>query len=490
MIELSGRRVVPGFNDAHVHFSTGGFSLESVQLRDARSEEEFRERIRRFAATRPKGEWILRGEWDPEGWRPAGAPTRATIDDVTPDNPVFISRTDAHTMLANTLAMRLAGVDRDTTEPSGGVVERDVNGAPNGIFKDAANSLIARAVPRPTLGEVVAAVDAAQRHAARHGITSVQDMGILSGDAEDRANLFRAYQRLLRGGRLRVRVSLHFPLSSWRDLARLGISAGFGSSKLQIGALKAFADGSLGSRTARFVEAYSDDPHSRGLWNEGFDSDRLFDEMLQADEAGLQLAIHAIGDHANGRVLDLYERLVKENGARDRRLRIEHAQHVLLSDVSRFAALGVIASVQPYHCIDDGRWAEQRIGPARSRSAFGFGSLAGAGAVLALGSDWFVGPIDPLKAIFAAVTRRTLDGEHPGGWNPDQKLTVTQAVHAYTTGSAYASYQEHVKGSLEAGKVADLAVLSDDIFRIEPAAIRDVAVEMTIFDGNVVYERQ
>lgn len=492
VIDCRGRRVVPGFNDAHVHFFVGGDALAGVDLKDAGSPAELRDRLEAFVRSRPEGEWILNGSWDHEAWTPSVLPGRELIDAVTPAHPAWLSRADFHMALGNSLALRLAGVDRETPDVPGGEILRDASGRPTGIFKDAAMSLVDWVIPLPSRGRVLAAIRAAQDLAAENGVTSVQDMGVLGcHGAETMVEVLRAYQDLERRGELKVRVSAHLPLPEWRRLAQVGVMAGFGSEKLRIGAVKSFADGSLGSTTAWFHEPYTDAPETCGLPSEELvDLERHYRNMREADAAGLQIAFHAIGDRANGVALDLWQRLAEDNGPRDRRARIEHAQHLRESDVARFASAGVIASVQPYHCLDDGRWADKRIGPERARLTYAFRSLIDAGAVVAFGSDWRVAPLDPMLTIYAAVTRRTLDGRHPEGWIPEQKVTVAEAVHACTVQGAYASGEERLKGSLEPGKLADLAILSEDIFSIDPVAIRDVRVDLTVFDGRVVFERQ
>jgi predicted amidohydrolase YtcJ len=492
VIDLHGRRAVPGFNDAHVHFYTGGDGLSSVQLRDAASPEELRRRIGDFTHTLPKGEWILNGNWDHEKWTPANLPTHQLIDDVTPNNPVFVNRSDGHMMLANAMAMKLAGVDRNTKDVPGGVIVRDPDGNPTGIFKDAAKGLIEQVIPSPSQQHILSALLAAQQYAAENGVTSVQDMGVLGPRGADiMADVIRCYQILLKRGQLQVRVSAHLPLPEWKRFASAGVMADFGNEKLQIGAIKSFADGSLGSTTAWFFDPYNDAPDTHGIPSDELsDSERMYGQLRGADKAGMQIAVHAIGDRANNTILGLFERLERDEGSRDRRLRIEHAQHLLASDIPRFSKLHVIASVQPYHCIDDGRWAEKRIGADRARTTYAFRSLLDAGTVLAFGSDWWVAPMEPLLGIYAAATRRTLDGRHPDGWVPEQKVSVAEAVHAYTVGSAYASLEENVKGSIEPGKLADLVVLSKDIFHIDPVEIRDAKVDMTIFDGRIVFERK
>ncbi len=484
VIDLQGKRAVPGFNDAHVHFLDGGAGLASVQLRDAKTPEEFRKRIGEFAAKLPKGRWVLNGNWDHENWTPANLPTRQLIDAVTPDNPVFINRLDGHMCLANSLALKLAGVTRETKDPDGGTIVRDAQGEPTGVLKDAAMNFVYKVIPAPSEDEMIEAVKAAMKYAAENGVTSVQDMSAAP-------EVLAVYQRLLKQGELTVRISGHQPLAEWQRLARVGLKAGFGNDKLQVGALKGFADGSLGSTTALFFAPYLDDPKTAGLpSDEMFPESKMRERILGADKAGLQVAVHAIGDKANQTILDFFAAAEKQNGARDRRFRIEHAQHLRLAEIKRFAGQRVIASMQPYHAIDDGRWAENRIGPERAKGTYAFRALLDAGAVLAFGSDWFVAPMEPLMGIYGAVTRRTLDGKRPQGWVPEQKISVAEAVKAYTYGSAYASFTEAQKGTLEVGKLADLVVLSADIFKINPVEIEKARVVLTIFDGKVVYERR
>ncbi len=488
VIELGGTRVMPGFNDAHVHFVDGGAGLASVQLGDANSQEEFRDRISAFAQTQPKQAWILNGWWDHERWTPAQLPTHRLIDDSTPENPVFVERLDGHMAIANALAMKLAGITRETGDIAGGVIVRDAQGNPTGIFKDAAMDLIRHSIPPLSGGQLRAAVEAAETYAAENGVTSVQEMTV---DISTEAAALRVYEQLLHEGRLRTRMSSNLHLPAWKQLAEPGIQANFGGETLHIGGLKGFADGSLGSTTAWFFKPYLDAPDSTGIPSDELSKpDQMYANIAGADKAGLQIAIHAIGDRAINTILNFYERAEKENGPADRRFRIEHAQHLLKSDIPRFAALHVIASMQPYHAIDDGRWAAKRIDPERIKTTYAFRSLLDFGATLAFGSDWPVAPMVPLMGIYAAVTRRTLDGKNPGGWVPEQKITVAESVHAYTVGSAFAEHQESVKGSLARGKLADLVVLSEDIFHIDPAEIAKTRVEMTILDGTVIYQRR
>ncbi|MGA7156154.1 MAG: amidohydrolase family protein [Acidobacteriaceae bacterium] len=489
VIALHGRLVLPGFNDAHVHIQIGGANLVGVHLTDCKSPQEFRARIAAYAKTIPKGKWILNGLWDEQRWNPVALPTHQLIDEVTPDNPVAVARTDLHMILANAYAMKLAGVDRNTKDVPGGVIMRDAEGNPTGIFKDAAKDLILSKIPPDTEADMETYILATQRLAASNGVTSVQDMAISANDPAGPLKL-EALQRLAKEGRLKLRVAECLGLDFGKQMSVLGIEVPFGNDLYHIGCLKSFADGGLGASTAWFTKPYTDNPSNYGIASDTMQHPaEMYAEMKLADEAGLQLITHAIGDRANHTILDFYERLEKEDGPRDRRDRIEHAQTLLPEDIARFAKLHVIASVQPYHAIDDGRWAEKRIGPERVKYTYAFKSLMDSGAVVAFGSDWPVAPLRPITGIYAAVTRRTIDGKNPMGWEPQQKVTVAQSVKAYTYNAAYAEFEEKIKGTIAPGMLADLIVLSDDIFRIDPVKIDDVNVEMTVFGGQVIYTR-
>ncbi|MEK7678022.1 MAG: amidohydrolase [Verrucomicrobiota bacterium] len=482
VIDAGGRLVLPGFNDAHVHFLSGGFQLSSVDLREADSPQELAGRIGRYAATIPMGRWITGGDWDHERWPDASLPTKELIDPVTTETPVFVSRLDGHMALANSLAMKLAGVTRETKDPPGGLIVRDLkSGEPTGLLKDAAMGFVSKVIPAATFEEKLAAARAATEHAAQVGVTSVQDMSAGTDVG--------VYQTLLQRGELKTRVYAVAPLPAWERVANTGVRAGFGNDLLRIGGLKGFSDGSLGSTTALFFEPYLDSPGTKGLpADEMFPDGAMLRRVREADRAGLQVMIHAIGDRANDQVLSIFEEVQQANGARDRRFRIEHAQHLRAADMPRFAKGRVIASMQPYHAADDGRWAEKRIGPERARTTYAFRSLLDAGVVLAFGSDWTVAPLNPLLGLHAAVTRRTLDGKHPDGWIPEQKITIEEAVRAYTAGSALAEFADQTKGTITPGKLADLVMLDRDIFRIDPAEIDRARVLLTIMDGRVVYE--
>jgi predicted amidohydrolase YtcJ len=486
VIDASGKLLLPGFNDAHVHFVSGGRSLDAVQLNDATSLEVFKQRVLERARITPKGEWIESGDWDETKWTPAKLPTKDAIDSFTPDNPVFLSRYDGHMALANSVALRLAGITAKTPDPPGGVIVRDAQGNPTGALKDGAEDLVFKVVPPLSHDQRIRAMKRALAYAASLGVTSVQDMN----DENDSFADIRAYGELLQNGELTTRVYVAPAVSDWHEQARVGIRHAFGSSYLRMGALKGFADGSLGSGTGYFFEPYSDEPGNSGLLGKQMQPlSQMRDWMTQADAASLQICTHAIGDRAISTVLDLYADVVKANGGADRRFRIEHAQHMAEKDFARFAQLGVIASVQPYQAIDDGRWAEARIGHDRASRTYAFRRFLNQGVHLAFGTDWDVAPLNPIWTVYAAVTRATLDGKNPDGWFPEQKLTVAEAVEAYTMGSAYAEFQEQVKGSITPGKLADLVLLSDDIFSIEPAKIRDVKVLKTIVGGKVVWDQ-
>lgn len=476
-VDLAGRLVVPGLMDAHTHFIGGGFELSGVQLRDAATPEEFARRIGAYAEAHP-GAWITGGTWDHELWG-GELPQRAWVDSLTPDSPVFVSRLDGHMALANSKAIELAGITASTPDPAGGTIVRGPDGTPAGVFKDAAQDLIFAVIPDATDAEVDAALDAAVAHAVEHGVTMITDMGSWSGLA--------AYRRAYAEGRLPIRVYAAVPISTWQQLAEYVTVEGAGDRRLFWGGVKGFVDGSLGSTTAWFYDPYDDDPSTTGLMVT--DTNELRTSIIGADAAGLHLIVHAIGDRANDWLLDVFDEAEARNGQRDRRARIEHAQHLRAATMQRIAETGVVASMQPFHAIDDGRWADKRIGAVRSRGTYAFRSLLDAGAHVAFGSDWTVGPLDPVEGIYAAVTRRTLDGANPDGWVPEQKITVDEALNAYTAEAAYAAFLEQELGSLRPGFLADLVVLSRDIRAIDPTEIEQAEVDLTMVDGVVVYER-
>jgi predicted amidohydrolase YtcJ len=479
VIDAHGMMVVPGFIDSHIHFLEGGFGLASVQLRDAKTPRDFVQRISEFAKALQAGVWITNGDWDHEQWG-GELPRRDWIDSVTPNNPVWVNRLDGHMSLANGAALRAAGITKATPEVAGGAIVRDAQGEPTGILKDNATSLVNRVQPNPSSEEEDRALDAAMRYVAGNGVTSVTHMGTWSDLA--------VFERAHAAGRLRTRIYAAVPLSTWERLRDTVKRRGHGDEWLKIGALKGFVDGSLGSHTAAMLAPFTDAPNDAGLFVNT--PEHLYEWTSGADKAGLHVIVHAIGDRAIRTQLDIYERVEHENAARDRRFRIEHAQHIAPPDMSRFAPLGVIASMQPYHAIDDGRWAEKVIGHERGKGTYAFRSLLDHHTRLAFGSDWFVAPATPLEGIYAAVTRRTLDGANPGGWYPEQKISVEDALRAYTSGGAYASYDERDKGTLERGKLADFAMIDRDLTRTPPEEIAQARVVMTVVGGRIVHSRE
>jgi len=480
VIDLRGRLALPGFNDAHVHFADGGFYLMGINLRDAKDKDEFADRIGDFTRKLEKGEWILGGNWDHEAWPSKTYPTKALIDKASQENPVFVSRLDGHVALANSLALKMAGITKDTPDPQGGEIEKDPKtGEPTGILKDTAQELVGRVIPPPSKEQLIQAVQTAMAHANRYGVTSIQD--------NTAHETFRVYQELLNQGKLTLRINAWIAVDDYQEVEKIGILPPFGNSMLRLGTIKMFIDGSMGAGTALFYDPYTDDPSTSGL--PIYPEKKLYDLVAAVDKDGLQIAAHAIGDKANTWALNAFERAFKENGNRDARHRIEHAQVVLPEDMQRFADLGIIASIQPSHCIDDMRWAEKRIGD-RVKYAYLFNAFTRAGVKIAFGTDWTVEPINPMLGIYAAVTREFPEGGPEGGWFPEEKMTLEQAVECYTLGSAYAEFQEHVKGAIRPGMLADLVVLDKNMFEIPPKEILNTNVDMTILGGNVVYERK
>ncbi|MDP8243269.1 MAG: amidohydrolase [Candidatus Hinthialibacter antarcticus] len=477
IIEGRGRFVAPGFIDSHVHFLEGGFQLSSVQLQDCASEEKFVEAIRRFAETLQPDEWILGGNWNHYLWG-GEMPRRDWIDAVTPRNPVWIDRHDGHMALANTLAIERAGLAANVAEIDGGEIERNPDGSLTGVFKDNAMILIQRVLPKPTTEQSGKALQAAMQHVAAQGVTSIHHMG----SWDDLAVFKKSHTT----GDLKTRIYAAVPISTWEPLRDEVEANGRGDEWLRIGALKGFLDGSLGSKTAQFFEPYLDDPDNDGLLVES--PQELYEKIQPADKAGLHVLMHAIGDRANHEILNVFERVIEANGPRDRRFRIEHAQHLRPDDIARFHTLNVIASMQPYHLMDDGCWAEAAIGAKRSSVTYAFRSLLDAQARLAFGSDWFVAPPTPLEGIYAAVSRRTKDGNHPDGWTPLQKITAEESLQAYTTDAAYASFEEEQKGALKPGMYADLVIIDHDIAEISSDEIAKAHVDLTLVNGDIVFE--
>jgi predicted amidohydrolase YtcJ len=472
-----GGLVVPGFIDSHVHFLDGGEALESVQLRDVTSREQFRQRFSDYVTTIKPGEWILGGAWDHEAWG-GELPTRDWIDDLTPKNPVWVFRLDGHMALANSLALSKAGVDADSPDIPGGEIVRDADGRPTGVLKDNAMTPVMAAMPPTSDARRDRQFAAAQRYLASNGVTTVHNMGTF----QDLAVFRRAHDK----DAMTVRIYAAVPLSEWRKLEADVRQNGRGDEWLATGVLKGFMDGSLGSHTAAMLEPFTDAPDDRGMLINTLDDMESW--ISGADAAGLHVVVHAIGDSAIRDLLDIYDDVVAANGERDRRFRMEHAQHIHPDDLPRFAIQNVIASMQPYHAIDDGRWAERVIGAKRAKTTYAFRSLIDSGARVAFGSDWYVAPASVIQGIHAAVTRQTLDGANPDGWVPEEKITVEEALRAYTVEGAYAAYDENDRGRLAAGLLADFIVLDRDIMEIDSDEIAAAQVLRTVVGGRTVFE--
>ena len=476
IIDAGGHFITPGFIDTHVHFITGGQNLSSVQLRHASTREEFINRIAAYAKTQPPGTWILGGDWDHQLWG-GELPQKEWIDSVTRENPVMINRLDGHMALVNSLALAALGID-ESTQIADGEIFKHPNGELTGILKEDAYYNQLAKLPEFTEEQNEAFATAAMNYVAAHGVTSVHDMNGFGDQA--------VFARLRKKGELITRIYSNVPLPDWPQLKAKIDEQGRGDNWLKWGGLKGFVDGSLGSHTAAFFDGYTDLPDENGYFVNS--REELYGWISEADKAGLQVMVHAIGDSANNVLLNIYQQVGQENGQRDRRFRIEHAQHLLATDIPRFAGLGVLPIMQPYHAIDDGRWAENVIGPERIKTTYAFKSLLAAHAGLAFGSDWFVAPPIPLLGIYAAVTRRTLDGANPDGWVPEQKNSVEEALKAYTLSGAYASFDEAIKGSLAPGKLADFVILDQNLLEIDPASIKDVKVLKTFVGGEKVFE--
>src|SRR6266581_2572999 len=478
VLDAHGGLVMPGFADGHTHFIDGGFQLAWINLRDAATPQEFVRRIKAYAANLKPGEWILGGDWDHTLWPGSPLPTHQWIDSVTPNTPVFVNRLDGHMALANAAALRAAKVTKDTPAPVGGEVPRDAHGEPIGIFKDNAEDLIGRAIPAPSAEQRDSALARALAHAASLGVTAT---GHMSASWADLAS----YKRLERAGRMTLRVAVYLPIEDWRTVSDSVHRDGAGDDWVRIGGVKGYMDGSAGSRTAFFFEPFSDSAGYYGLIRQPEAEMRAW--VGAADLAGLQIAVHAIGDRANAIILAIYDSVARAHGRRDRRFRVEHAQHLRPQDIPRFGNLGVIASMQPYHAIDDGRWVEQGIGPVRIRTTYAFRTLLATGAPLAFGSDWTVAPLDPVLGVYAAVSRRTLDGKNPDGWIPEQKIGVDEALRAYTWGNAFATFDERTRGVLAPGHDADIVVLDRNLFTLPADSLDQARVRCTIVGGKVVY---
>jgi predicted amidohydrolase YtcJ len=479
VLDANWRRVVPGMIDCHTHMSGGGLDLLAMDLRKTKAPADFTRIVGEYAKKQPPGVWLTDGAWDHEQWSPVRLPTKADLDPATGDHPTCLSRQDGHMMVCNSLALKAGNVTRDTPNPPGGVIVKDEKGEPTGVLKDTAMDLVWKARPDRTLQEITAGLRAANKHAGANGVTSVQD---LPGGPLD----VLGWDALRLNGELTVRVNYRPLLQTWPKPLETKKSI-VNDEWLRIGGVKAFMDGALGAGTALMFAPWNDDPGNSGVPMPEVEG--MEERIAAADAAGMQVEVHAIGDKANAMILDMYDRVAKKNGPKDRRFRVEHAQHLRQEDIPRFAQLGVIPSMQPYHAVDDGRWADRKLGKERAKGTYAFRSLLDAKAALAFGSDWDVAPLSPILGIAAAVTRATIDGKQPGGWVPEQKITAEEALRAYTVTAAYAAFEEKEKGSLESGKLADFVILSDDVLRVPPQQIEKIQVDTTVVGGKVVYTR-
>jgi len=481
-IDLEGALVLPGLSDSHTHFLEGALSY-GIDLSDVDSKEMFRTRVKEALAGLPPGEWLVGGYWNEEKWG-GTLPDKRWLDDISGDNPVLLYRQDIHSALCNSAALAHAGITAESRAPEGGEIVKGADGRPTGMLLESAVTPVKQSVPEPSMERIRFSLRRWMQKANSVGLTHIGDM--IRGPEE-----FGLYLDLEREGFLTCRFELMPPIAMWERFARAGLRSGVGLELVKLGGMKVFIDGSLGSRTARMLQPYDDDPENLGRFSPAAESPSTLAAMLQcADRAGFRLAVHAIGDAANRLALDLMEKVRKDSPYPLLRHRIEHAQHPDPADIRRFGELRLVASVQPLHLVGDGCYAEKRIGRERSRNAFPLRSLADAGAVLVFGSDWPVVELDPLLAIEAAVTRRTADGRNPNGWIPGEKLTVEESVSASCGNSAFAAGQETRWGRLAPGLDADFVVLDRDIFSCDPGDIGSTRVRMTFLRGRQVYPEE
>ncbi|MBD3287535.1 amidohydrolase family protein [candidate division KSB1 bacterium] len=478
VIDLDGAFAMPGFNDAHVDFYRGAVSLQSVKLGDAEDEQDFAARIRGYVQQIPPGEWVTEGNWNHENWESQRLPRKELIDPFTQSHPVIVCRMDEHISLANSLALELAGITEDTPNPAGGEIRKDPEtGEPTGILVDTAQELVLSVIPEPEPDNYEAIIKQGMRHAASLGITSIQD--------NTTGSTLRIFQKLLRKNELTLKVNAWRPVRLLQQMKDIGMQAAFGNDMIRLGVMKIFADGSMGAGSALFFDQYTDDPSTSGIAI--YSEEELTALIVQIDRAGLQVSVHAIGDKANHWALNAFQKARENNpDIKNRRHRIEHAQVVTPEDLLRFRELDIVGSVQPSHCIDDMKWAEKRIGE-RVKQAFLWDSFLKNKVQLAFGTDWPVAPLNPFVTLYAAVARRPIQGEPESSWFEDEKLSLEHAIECYTLGSAYAEFAENVKGSLERGKYADIVVLSQNPFQIEPKKLLNTDVLYTIVNGKIIY---
>jgi len=481
-VDLDGHFVMPGFNDAHVHVGGAGEDFLAVRLNGTTSVEDLQKRLAEAVAQHKEGEWITGSGWDHTFWPDKKFPDRQELDAVAPKNPVFLTHISGHVAVVNSLALKLAGITKATPNPSGGEIERDASGEADGMLKEAAAMrLVDSKIPPLTLEQHKRGIEMALADVAKNGVTSIQDFS--PGDS------FGIYRQLKNEGKLTVRITewLPFvlPLEKLEEMRRDG---GTTDPWLKTGSLKGFLDGALGSRTAALLAPYSDDPSTSGILTA--DPAQFQTMAIERDKAGFQINFHAIGDRANHVALDIFAAVVHSNGSRDRRDRIEHAQVVAPGDFERFAQLNVIASMQPSHETTDMRWAPLRLGPERSKGAYAWATMEKYGVRLAFGTDYDVEPISPFRGLYACVTRELPDGGPPGGWEPQEKISLADCIRAYTSGSAYAEFEEGKKGELKPGEFADFIVLSNDLTKVPPAEYVKTEVLRTVVGGRTVDQKK
>jgi len=481
-IDLDGKFVMSGFIDNHVHFMEGGAALASVDLRSAKSPTEFAKRIDDYVKEIPVGQWILNGNWDHTNWG-GELPHRNWIDSFTQQTPVYVIRLDGHMALANSAALEAASITSKTADPDGGVIVRDEFGQPTGILKGNALNLILAVIPQPSDDEIMQQFSLAQEHALSLGITKIHAVTAYPTET----NMLDIFQLSRQRGLLKIRAQVSTPIESWQNMKIEVQENGRGDEQLKWGGVKGFIDGSLGARTAWMHEPYTDAPNTTGVPLNN--PKELHGWMKEADTNMLELSIHAIGDKGIDSVIRSMKGIAGEN-VRDRRFRIEHFQHPSAKAIKDIAELGIIASMHPYHAIDDGRWAEKRVGKQRLKTTYAFKSIIDAGGVLTFGSDWPVAPLSPIEGVYAAVTRQTLDGANPQGWIPEQKFDVEEALTAYTKNNAYAFREDEIAGTLEVDKRTDFVVLSLDPRSSSPEKLRDINVMRTVIAGNTVFDQR
>ena len=481
VVQLNERFVMPGFNDAHVHVGGAARDKLSVVLNGATSVADIQKLVKEAAAKRKPGEWILGSGWDQTRWTDQKLPSRLQLDEAAPANPVYLEHVSGHIAVVSSLALKHAEITKDTPDPAGGQIERFPDGEPTGVLKEQpATEMVWQRVPDPSAAERRRGVELVLEELARNGVTSVQDFS----QWED----FLVYTDLKAEKKLTVRISEWLPFTlSTDELQNRRAQAGTSDPWLRAGALKGFLDGAMGTRTAALLEPYSDDPSTTGIPR--MDPEKLKAMAVERDKLGFQLAFHAIGDKANRLALDTFESVARANPPRDRRDRIEHVQVVAPQDMPRFGELHIIASMQPCHETNDSRWAEQRLGPERSKGAYAWNSLQKAGAKLAFGTDYDVEPINPLRGLYACVTREAITGGPPGGWEPQEKLPLQDCLRAYTSGSAYAEFTDGKKGELKVGEFADFVVLSRDLTKASPKDFLTTDVLQTVVGGRTVYQK-